>query len=107
MDSPTPYADWLIRTAIANRQLVGFRYQGLGRVAKPHIYGIFAGRAQVAGESSSGSLPNWRRVDASEISGLVALDQHVAVPRPYPQGSTVRSIAFWRWSAEEWDIVSR
>ena len=83
--------DQLIRAAIANKQLVEFIYHKLRRVAEPHVYGTLHGKHQlltyqVAGESSSGGLPNWRRVELSEVSGLRLLEEHFEDPRPTPSG---------------------
>ncbi len=83
--------DQEIRSAIANKQLVEFTYHRLHRVAEPHVFGMKDGRHQlltyqVRGESSSGGLPDWRRVTLSEVSGLRVLDEHFAGPRPYPSG---------------------
>jgi len=85
------HMDELIRTAIGNKQLVEFTYGGRRRVAEPHVYGVLRGKYQlltyqVGGESSSGGLPNWRRVDLSGISGLRLLDEHFPGPRPSPSG---------------------
>ncbi|MGB6462848.1 MAG: hypothetical protein WBF38_01310 [Nitrosotalea sp.] len=84
-------ADNLVHTAIENKQLIEFNYDGLHRIAEPHVYGIKDGEReilvyQVAGQSSSGNLPNWRRMKISKISGIIISDQHFAGPRPYPSG---------------------
>ncbi|MGH7681920.1 MAG: hypothetical protein ACRENN_08035 [Candidatus Eiseniibacteriota bacterium] len=60
-------------------------------MAEPHVYGIHHGKPQlltfqVAGESSSGSIPNWRRVDLDDVSDLTLLGEHFAGPRPFPSG---------------------
>ena len=78
--------DDLIRAAIREKRLVEFRLQALLRVAEPHLYGIYKGVHQllvyqVAGESKSGDLPNWRRADLQEISGLRLLEERFAGPR--------------------------
>jgi hypothetical protein len=83
--------DAVIRMAISNKQLVEFTYHGLRRVAEPHVYGVLRGKHQlltyqVAGESSSGRLPDWRRVELSGISGLRVLDEHFPGARPSPSG---------------------
>ena len=71
--------DRLIREAIEGRYLVEFRLHGLRRVAEPHLYGIYRGARQllvyqVGGESKSGDLPDWRRADLAEMSGLRLLE---------------------------------
>jgi len=84
-------ADNLVRTAIENRQLIEFNYDSLHRIAEPHVYGIKDGEHeilvyQVAGQSSSGNLPNWRRMKLNKISGMIISVQHFAGPRSYPSG---------------------
>ncbi len=68
----------LIRQAINERRLIEFWLHGLRRVAEVHLYGVHKGIPQllvyqVSGESRSGGLPYWRRVDVEEMSGLVLL----------------------------------
>ena len=73
-------SDQLIRQAIAGRRVISFTYHGHARVVEPHIYGKTNGKAQLlvyqtGGTSSSGGLPDWRRCDVDEISGLSLTDQ--------------------------------
>lgn len=80
-----------IRDAINERRLVDFTYHDLHRVAEPHVYGVHDGKFQlltyqVAGDSSSGGLPNWRRVELSEVTALRALSQTFPGRRPNPSG---------------------
>jgi len=55
-----------IITAIRNRQLLGFRYDGRQRVVEPHIYGVnFKAHAvlsafQLRGGSASGERVGWK-----------------------------------------------
>jgi hypothetical protein len=72
--------DELIRTAMRERRLVEFWLHGLRRVGEPHVYGIHRGVRQlllyqVAGETRSGGLPDWRRADLPEVSQLRILDE--------------------------------
>lgn len=81
----------LIKTAIAEKRLLEFYYHGLHRVAEPHVLGINGGikqllAYQVRGQSSSGGLPEWRRFDLPEISGLSILDETFPGRRPTPSG---------------------
>lgn len=83
--------DNMIRTAIANKQIVRFYYHGYERIAEPHIYGRKSGKIQVlfyqiGGGSSSGGLPNWRRMEVDEMSGFQTTDKNFPGPRPYPSG---------------------
>ena len=81
----------MIRTAIANKEVVKFFYHGYERIAEPHVYGRKGGKIQVlfyqiGGGSSSGGLPQWRRMDVDEMSGLQTTGQHFQGPRDYPSG---------------------
>ncbi len=72
--------DAQVRQAIRERRLLEFWLHGLHRVAEPHLYGRHKGVVQllvyqVRGESRSGGLPSWRRVDLAEVSGLRLLDE--------------------------------
>lgn len=83
--------DDIIRTAIKNKNLIEFAYENKHRIAEPHVYGILDGKRQllvyqIAGQSSSGNLPNWRRMDVSKISNMRILDDHFPGRRPYPSG---------------------
>jgi hypothetical protein len=65
----------IIRNAIANKEVIEFTYQGYPRVAEPRVYGIKDGKRQIlvyqiGGCTSSGKIPDWRRIILDEISGL-------------------------------------
>lgn len=81
----------IIQTAISERKIVEFDYHGHHRIAEPHIYGILDGEHdilvfQIAGSSSSGGLPQWRRMHLNEISNLEMTDQRFPGPKPNPSG---------------------
>lgn len=83
--------DQEIKNAIRNKRLIGFSYHGLHRVAEPHVYGVHDGKVQllsyqVAGDSSSGGLPNWRRVELEEVTSLTVLEDRFPGRRPNPSG---------------------
>lgn len=83
--------DAWIRQAIAEKKLVEFQYQGYARIAEPHVYGRHGGVEQllvyqVRGGSKSGRLPDWRRVDLPEVSGLNILDETFPGRRANPSG---------------------
>lgn len=72
--------DELIRRAIQQRRVIEFTLHGLLRVAEPHLFGVCKGSKQllvfqIRGESRSGGLPYWRRVEVAEIKGLRMLDE--------------------------------
>ncbi len=77
----------VIRTAIANRNLVEFTYHGYQRIAEPHVYGIKDGKRkilvyQIGGLTSAGSVPDWRLIGLEEVSGLrVVKGETFAGPR--------------------------
>jgi len=88
-----------IRNAIANRQIVEFSYKGYHRIAEPHIYGIKDDKRQIlvyqiGGGSSSGRIPDWRRMDIDKIEGLKTTGQTFAGPRETPSGDH-----------SEWDTI--
>lgn len=67
----------IIRNAIASKDLIEFTYHGYLRIAEPHVYGIKNGKRQIlvyqiGGLTSTGTIPDWRRVSLDEISGLRA-----------------------------------
>jgi hypothetical protein len=65
----------IIRNAIASKDLIEFTYHGYQRIAEPHVYGIKDGKRQIlvyqiGGLTSSGRIPDWRRISLDETSGL-------------------------------------
>ena len=88
-----------ISTAIRTKHMVEFDYGGHHRVAEPHIYGRKSGVDQllvfqVGGTSSSGGLPQWRRVDVHRMTALTVLVRTFAGARPNPSGER-----------SSWDVV--
>ena len=80
-----------IIAAIKAKKVLSFTYDGLLRVAEPHVYGIHGGMAellgyQIRGNSSSGGLPNWRRFKLHLIQNLRILDEEFPGRRSYPSG---------------------
>ena len=80
-----------IRGAIRERRKLEFVYHGLTRIAEPHVAGTKDGREgiltyQTGGQSSSGKLPNWRRLYLDEISQLRVLDDTFPGKRESPSG---------------------
>ena len=81
----------IVRNAIANKDIIEFTYQGYLRIAEPHIYGIHNGKRQllvyqIGGGSSSGRIPDWRRMDLNGISGFKLTGEKFAGSRPNPTG---------------------
>jgi hypothetical protein len=75
-----------VRNAILNRDIIEFTYHGYLRIAEPHVYGIKNGKRQilvyqVGGLTSSGKLPDWRRVNLDDISGFRVSRGQKFVPR--------------------------
>jgi hypothetical protein len=79
-----------IRKAIADRNIIEFNYHGYPRIAEPHVYGIHNGKKQllvyqIGGATSSGKIPDWRRINLDEISGIKVLtEQKFPGPRLNP-----------------------
>lgn len=69
-----------IRTAIKDKQIVKFTYEGRTRISEPHVLGIKNGviellMYQIGGQSSSGGLPDWRRVKVSKIQDFQIINE--------------------------------
>lgn len=78
-------------TAIAEKKIIEFDYNGYHRIAEPHVYGTFGGKYellifQIGGGSSTGRIPNWRRVKLSKVSNLVLTDRIFPGKRRVPSG---------------------
>jgi hypothetical protein len=79
----------MIRTAIGSKNIIEFTYHGHDRVAEPHVYGIHNGRKQmlvyqIGGQSSSGNLPGWRRINVDEIPSIRITPRAFSGQRSYP-----------------------
>lgn len=77
--------------AIREKKIIKFDYQGYPRVAEPHVYGHNQGVDQllvyqIRGGSSSGILPDWRRVDVGGMINLVVTEETFHGPRSNPSG---------------------
>src|SRR6266481_1236501 len=75
-----PAVHKIILTAIQEKRLLRFSYHDKDRIVEPHDYGIQKGVVnlfayQIAGESSSSSLPDWRKFAVSRMSSLELLDE--------------------------------
>ena len=82
-----------IASAICNRQLLSFSYDGYARVVEPHTYGLdgkghYAVRAyQVQGGSESGEFVGWKLFHVSEMCQLTILPEQLSGERPkYKRG---------------------
>jgi len=77
--------------AIREKKVIEFDYQGYHRVAEPHVYGQNQGVDQllvyqIRGGSSSGRLPNWRRVDLQGMINLIVTEETFHGPRTNVSG---------------------
>ena len=98
--------DDLIRTAIMSKNVIEFSYHDYHRIAEPHVFGIHNGRKQllvyqIGGQSSSGKIPGWRRVNVDEITSASIISQTFVGQRPYPSGEhsnfdTILSVVTYR-----------
>ncbi|WP_428323716.1 hypothetical protein [Nitrosopumilus sp.] len=62
------------------KRIVSFDYHGHHRIAEPHVFGIKDGREsllvyQIAGTSSSGGIPEWRRMFVNDITNFQITEQ--------------------------------
>jgi hypothetical protein len=82
----SPNIDQLRRTAIVETRLMRLRYLDRKRIVEPHDYGGHNGVIKVltyqAGGSSRSPLPNWRWMDAEQISDAQLPDQTFPGGRP-------------------------
>ena len=81
--------DEMIRQAINEKKLLGYDYDGYNRIVEPHVYGNKDGEDailvyQVRGQSSSGGLPNWRRMHMKKITNMMVLDETFPGKREVP-----------------------
>lgn len=77
--------------AIDNKKMLKFDYHDHERIVEPHVYGIKGGKKslqayQTGGTSSSGGIPEWRRMFTDEISNIRILEQSFPGKRDYPSG---------------------
>lgn len=90
MSTPEGDIDKLIRQAIGQKRLLQFVYQGKNRVIEPHDYGIHRGSVKLLayqiGGSSSGRIPNWRWIEADQISDIELLSKTFPGGRSAPSG---------------------
>jgi hypothetical protein len=71
-----------ICTAIKEKRVIRFTYDGYERIVQPHAYGIhkLTGNEvlrayQIGGYSSSGTIPLWRLYDVSKINYINVTDE--------------------------------
>lgn len=88
---PASSMDRLLRRAIASRRLIQFEYEDYLRIAEPHDYGAIGGEQQlliyqIAGESRSGKLPDWRLVRVTAMKRVRILSKEFAGGRSVPSG---------------------
>jgi len=88
-----------ILTAIQERRLLRFTYLDKVRIVEPHDYGIQKGTVnlfayQIAGESSSSRLPDWRKFAVPRISRLELLQKSFPGSRAVPAQRH-----------QEWDVL--
>lgn len=90
-----------IATAIHNRQLLSFTYDGYSRVVEPHTYGVDSkGHAairayQMRGGSESGEYVGWKLFHVKEMYGVTLLAEQFAGARPrYKRGDCAFSTIY-------------
>ena len=89
----------LILAAIHQKRLLRFFYHGKIRIAEPQDYGLQKNAVhlftyQVAGESSSGALPDWRKFAVKNMSKLELLSKGFSGGREVPSQKH-----------QEWDML--
>ena len=94
-----PGTHQLILTAIHERRLLRFIYLDKIRIVEPHDYGIQKGSVylfayQIAGESGSSPLPDWRKFAVLRMSSVELLDETFPGSRSVPSQKH-----------QEWDVL--
>lgn len=89
----------LILTAIHEKRLLRFSYKDKLRIAEPQDYGVQKDAIhlftyQIAGESSSGPLPEWRKFAVKNMSNVELLNQKFSGGRLVPEQRH-----------QEWDVL--
>ena len=94
----------MIWCAILGRRLLEFDYDGYHRIVEPHVYGNKFRKDgmmvyQIDGESSSGGLPDWRRMKLEGITNMKVLDKTFLGRRPvkgmYSSWDMIHLIVAW------------
>lgn len=84
------HTDELIREAIRQKRLLQIEYKGRTRIVEPHDYGICKGSVKLlayqVGGSSSARIPNWRWIEADQISAIELLSKKFPGGRLAPTG---------------------
>ena len=82
-----------IDTAIRDKKLLSFTYDGYSRVVEPHAYGrdrkgdLMLRAFQVQGGSKSNNPVDWKVFCEHDMRTVQVLNQHFASPRPgYKRG---------------------
>lgn len=93
-----PAVHQMILTAIHARRVLRFKYHDKDRIVEPQDYGIQKGTAylftyQIAGESSSSRLPDWRKFAVLSMSSVELLDES------FPGSRSVPSQKHQEWDA--------
>jgi hypothetical protein len=94
-----PAVHQLILTAIHERRLLRFTYHGKERIVEPQDYGIQKEVVnlftyQIAGESGSSRLPDWRKFAVLSMSSVELLDETFPGSRAVPSQRH-----------QEWDVL--
>ncbi|HET9839509.1 MAG TPA: WYL domain-containing protein [Candidatus Angelobacter sp.] len=94
-----PAVHELILVAIHQKRLLRFLYHGKIRIVEPQDYGIQKGAVhlftyQFAGESSSGTLPDWRKFAVKSMAKVELLSKTFRGGREVPSQKH-----------QEWDML--
>lgn len=94
-----PAVHQLILTAIHEKRLLRFFYHDKIRIVEPQDYGIQKGAVhlftyQFAGESGSGTLPDWRKFAVKSMAKVELLDKTFPGSRAVPLQKH-----------QEWDVL--
>jgi hypothetical protein len=74
-----------VKSAIQNKSLLGFTYDGFARVVEPHTYGVDS-------KGHGGEYIGWKMFHTSEMRQVSVLPEHFIDPRPkYKRGDSAFS----------------
>lgn len=84
-----------ICSAIQNKKLLEFIYDGYFRRVEPHTLGVskrgndLLSAYQVSGESKEGKVPDWKQFNLEKIQDLIVLNETFVNPRDgYTKGDS-------------------
>jgi len=81
--------DELILSALIDKKIIIFQYDGFERICEPHVFGVANGKKQllcyqIAGGTRRGGIPQWRRFELTGMLKLKESGESFPGKRPVP-----------------------